>query len=54
MTNPIIVAKMPCELLYIIQVVKKILNKKVITSWPYLRTYQSFWSLVTICNAASY
>ena len=27
MTKPIIVVKMPCKLLYVIQVAKKILNK---------------------------
>ena len=33
MTKPIIVVKMPCKLLYVIQV-KRLLM--VITSWPYL------------------
>ena len=33
MTKPIIVVKMPCKLLYIIQVKRFLM---VITSWPYL------------------
>ena len=42
MTKPIIVVKMPCKLLYVIQVKGFI---KCSTSWPY---YQRFWSLITI------
>ena len=34
MTKPIIVVKMPCKLLYIIQVKRFLI--KVTTSWPYL------------------
>ena len=41
MTKPIIVVKMPCKLLYVIQV-KGFLIKRS-TSWP-----QRFWLLITI------
>ena len=44
MTKPIIVVKMPCKLLYVIQV-KGFLIKCSI-SWPYL--ISEFWSLITI------
>ena len=43
-TKPIIVVKMPCKLLCVIQVKGFLI--KCSTSWPYL--YQSFWSLITI------
>ena len=35
MTKPIIVVKMPCKLLYVVQVIKGFLIKYS-TSWPYL------------------
>ena len=41
MTKPIIVVKMPCKLLYVIQVKGFLI--KCSTSW-----YQSFWLLITI------
>ena len=43
MTKPIIVVKMPCKLLYVIQVKGFI---KCSTSEPYL--ISGFWSLITI------
>ena len=43
MTKPIIVVKMPCKLLYVIQVKGFI---KCSTSWPYL--ISEVWSLITI------
>ena len=43
-TKLIIVVKIPCKLLYVIQVKDSL--KKCSTSWPYL--YQSFWLLITI------
>ena len=45
MTKSIIVVKMPCKLLYVIQA--KGFLKKCSTSWPYL-IYQRFWSLITV------
>ena len=44
-TKPIIVVKMPCKLLYVIQV-KGFLIKKCSTSWPYL--ISEVLSLITI------
>ena len=43
-TKPIIVVKMPCKLLYVIQVKEFLI--KYLTSWPYL--ISEFWSLITI------
>ena len=43
MTKPIIVVKIPCKLLYVIQVKGFI---KCSTSWPYL--ISEVWSLITI------
>ena len=43
-TKPIVVVKMSCKLLYVIQVKGFLI--KCSTSWAYL--YQSFWSLITI------
>ena len=43
-TKPIIVVKMPCKLLYFIQVKGFLI--KCSTSWPYL--ISEFWSLITI------
>ena len=45
MTKPIIVVKMPCKLLYVIQVKGFLI--KCSTSWPSLLDI-SFWSLITI------
>ena len=44
MTKPIIVVKMPCKLLYVIQVKGFLI--KCSTSWPYL--ISEIWSLITI------
>ena len=46
MTKPIIVVKMPCKLMYVIQV--KVFLIKCSTSWPYLIseflvTYNHYW-----------
>ena len=49
MTRPIIVVKICYKLLYVIQVVKKIFDKPLLG----LKRYQSFWSHIPICNAAS-
>ena len=43
MTKAIIAVKMPCKLLYVIQV-----KRFLITSWPYLIS-----KFLIICNAAS-
>ena len=45
MTKPIIVVKMSCKLLYVIQVKGFLI--KCSTFWPYL-LIQSFWPLITI------
>ena len=42
MTKPIIVVKVPCKLLYVIQVKEFLI--KCSTSWPYL--ISEFWSLI--------
>ena len=49
MTKPIIVVKMPCKLLYVIQVKGFLI--KCSTSWPYLISevlvaYNSLWLLI--------
>ena len=44
MTKPIIVVKVPCKLLYIIQIKGFLI--KCSTSWPYL--ISEFWLLITI------
>ena len=46
MTKPIIVVKMPCKLLYVIQVKGFLI--KCSTSWPYL--ISEFWSLIFVAS----
>ena len=48
-TKSIIVVKICYKLLYVIQVVKKIFDKQLLG----LNQYQSFWSHISVCNAAS-
>ena len=49
MTKPIIVVKICYKLLYVIQVDNRFLISKLLG----LNRYQSFWSHIPICNAAS-
>ena len=46
MTKPIIVVKMPCKLLYVIQVKGFLI--KCSTSWPYL--ISEFWLLIFVVS----
>ena len=53
MTKPIIVVKVPCKLLYVIQVKEFLI--KCLTSWPYLISYKirmKFIIMVTVSTKA--